>query len=225
MTEHPDLQPLEVRYQSELLFTHKQIFDQFAYNYSTYNCIVSAIYQPSTAYFVNLWTSYTDETAAQLKRQLEAMAAVYDPISNYDLRERALDGKKLDSETETTTPTGGTQTVSDLKTSGLNSTGDGAPKDHNTVTVTPLEGSHSETTREPANTQTGTLGSDTLTGHQITEHILQRSGNIGTVTAGKMVTEEYELRKISILRAYVKEFVDRYLYVLGGDSDYDCEFV
>lgn len=221
MTEilsNPELHVLAVSYNSETLYTHQQIFDQFAYNYSSYSVTVSEIYRPSTAFFVNLWSAYVDETAAQLYRQLQAMQAEYDPISNYDLHERALDGRKIDKETETSTPTGGTQTVTDSKLAGLNSTGEGAQKDHDTVTVTPLEGSKTETERQPANTMQATLGSDTLSGHEITEHILQRSGNIGTVTAGKMVTEEYELRKISVLRSYVKEFVNRYCYTIGGEN-------
>lgn len=221
LTDHtadPTFNPLEVVYEGDTLFEHSQIFDQFAFNYSAYSVTVSEIYQPTVAFFVNLWTAYVNETAAQLQRQLEAMAAEYDPISNYDLTEHAADGEKLDKETETSTPTGGTQTVSNAKLAGLNSVGEGAQRDNDVTTVTPLAGSKTELERQPANTLTGSFEDQTLTGHRITEHFLKRSGNIGVTSNVQLVTGEIELRKMSILRMYVKEFIDRYCFVVWGDD-------
>ena len=217
-TLDPTFTPLEVVYSGNTLFSHDSIFNQLAYNYSTYSVTVSEIYQPTVAFFVNLWQSYVDETAGQLKRQLEAMAAEYDPISNYDMTEHAADGEKLDKETETSTPTGGTQTVSNLKTAGLNSTGDGAQRDNDVTTVTPLEGSKTELEKQPANTMTGSFDNVTLTGHRITEHYLKRSGNIGVTTNAQLLQQEIEVRKISLLKMYVKEFIDRYCFVVWGDD-------
>lgn len=215
-TEDPTFTPLAVEYDGSTLFSHDDIFDQFAYNYSSYKVTVSEIYRETLAFFAALWTSYTRETGGQLARQLEAMAAKYDPVSNYDLTEHAADGRKIDKETETNTPTGGTQTVTDTKLAGMNSTGEGAQRDHDTVTVTPLAGSKTETERQPANTLSGSFDGQTLTGHEISEHYLKRSGNIGVTTNAQMVTGEIELRKMSILRMYVKEFIDRYCYTIGG---------
>lgn len=215
-TEDPTFTPLSVDYDGSTLYTHDEIFNQFAYNYSSYQVTVSEVYRDTLAFFTALWIAYTEETAAQLQRSLEAMAALYDPVSNYDLTEHAADGRKLDKETETNTPTGGTQTVTDTKLAGMNSSGEGAQRDHDTVTVTPLEGSKTETERQPANTMTGSFEDHTLTGHEISEHYLKRSGNIGVTTNAQMVTGEIELRKISLLRMYVKDFINRYCYVIGG---------
>lgn len=221
LTDHtadPTFTPLEVVYQGNTLYEHSQIFDQFAYNYSAYSVTVSDIYQPTTAFFCNLWLSYVNETAAQLKRQMDAMAAEYDPISNYDLTEHAADGEKLDKETETSTPTGGTQTVSNAKLAGLNSTGEGAQRDNDVTTVTPLAGSKTELERQPANTLTGSFEDQTLTGHRITEHYLKRSGNIGVTTNAQMLQQEIEVRKLSLLRMYVNDFVQRYCFLVWGDD-------
>lgn len=220
-TADPTFTPLEVKLGTETLYTHSQIFDQFAYNYSSYTLVVSSVYQPTIAFFVNLWHSYVDETAAQLQRQLEAMAAEYDPISNYDLTERSADARSQGKQTDTMTPSGGTQTVNDLKKSGLGSTYPGADSDQSTVTVTPLAGTKTETERTFTHDQTATVGSDTLSGNDVNEHILRRFGNVGVTQNAQMITNEIELRKISLLRNYVHSFVCRYCFAIGGES-HDC---
>ena len=217
-TADPTFNPLVVEYSGQTLFTHQQIFDQFAYNYSSYTVIVSSVYQPTVAFFVNLWQAYVNETAAQLSRELAAMAAEYDPVSNYDMTERSIDGRKQGKQTDTTTPTGGTHTVTQLKRAGLNSTGDGANADKTETDVTPLQGSKTETERTYTNDQTATIDNETVSGNDVNEHLLRRSGNIGVTTASQMITDDVRMRQtISLLRDYVHAFVVRYCFSVGGD--------
>ena len=61
---------------------------------------------------------------------------------------------------------------------------------------------------------------DTLTGyHEANEHYLKRSGNIGVTTSAQMITGEVELRKIDLLKDYIREFFNRYGYAVGGDHE------
>lgn len=218
MTDDNTFTPFEVKYNGQTLFTNHDVFDIFAYTYSSYKCIVSTVYQATTAFFLNLWTAYTNETTPQLYRQLQAMSAEYNPINNYDMTERAADARKIGKTTDTVTPSGGTETETENKVFGLNSGATGEDSDTHKTTVKPLQGTKTETEHTATNDQTATVDNDTVTGNDVTEHILTRSGNIGVTTSAQMVTQEYELRKISILKDYVRMFAARYLFSIGGDE-------
>ena len=218
LTDHtadPTFNPLEVDYSGEKLYDHQDIFDQLAYNYSSWFVCVSEIYQPTTAFFVNLWASYVRETASQLKRQIDAMSAAYDPLLNYDVTEKAADAKKFGDDTNTTTPKGGSHTVQDVKVSGLDSSGFGSDSNHIETDVTPLQGTETETKRVRTGDQTAALDDLTLTGHETAEHALRKYGNIGVQTNAQILQIEIETRRISLLKSYVQEFVNRYCYFVG----------
>lgn len=212
-----ELHVLAVTDSGQTLYTHEQIFNELTYNYSSYFVTVSSVYRPSTAFFVNLWLAYTDQTAANLARALAAMDAQYNPINNYDMVEKSADARKLSKETDTTTPTGGTETTSEAYVFGLNSGATGADSDRSTTTSRPLQGTKSETVTQYDNDKTGTVDGQTLTGHDVNEHILTRSGNIGVTTSAQMITQEIALRKNNLMRDYVREFVNRYCYSVGGE--------
>lgn len=214
--QDPEFVPFEVKYNGETIFTNKSVFDVFAYNYSSFSCIVSTVYQATTAYFINLWTAYVNETVYMLHRQLEALQADYNPINNYDMTEKSADGRKVGKMTDTTTPSGGTETEQHTDVFGLNSGTTGADSDTVKTTVKPLQGTKTETEHTATNDQTGAVGLDTVSGHEVTEHVMTRSGNIGVTTSAQMVSQEYELRKIDILKDYVKTFAAQYLYSIGG---------
>lgn len=222
-TQDPSFVPLAVDLDGVVLFKHEDIFNQFAYNYSSYSGVVSSIYRPTTAFFCNLWAAYVKETAGQLARQLEAMAAEYDPISNYDLTEKYADSKKEGKKTDTTTPTGGTHTETTVKRFGIEST-TGENSDKTITESTPMQGTKSELEKTFVNDQTATIDSTTLTGNEVNEHFIRRFGNVGVTQNSQMITAEVEMRKISLLRDYVREFVCRYCFSVGG-TKYDCDSV
>lgn len=208
---------LTVDYDNTVLFSHSDIFDVFAYNYSSYYVTVSSVYRPSTAFFLNLWHSYVTQTAGNLARALDAMTAEYNPINNYDMIEKSADARKLSKETDTTTPTGGTETENEVKVYGLNSGATGADSDYSKTTSRPLANTKTETVREYDNDKTGTAGGQTVTGHDVNEHILTRSGNIGVTTSAQMITQEITLRRVNLMKDYVREFVNQYCYSVGGE--------
>lgn len=197
------------------IFTSDQVFYELANNYSGYTACISEIFTPSTAAFIALYSDYRANTKAQLYRAWAALQAEYNPVNNYDMVETGADGRKLD--TDTVTPSGGTQTRT--YRAGLNSTGDGVQADF--VEVTPKEGAQTQTTH--GNTKTADFDGTTHSGYyEAKEHFFKRSGNIGVTESSTMVLHEVELRKIDLLREWVKGFIDRYCFVVGGEM-YECD--
>lgn len=184
-------------------------------HYSSWEVTVPVNTAATVAYYVALWVQYRMNTQDQLLRAVDAVTVNYDPISNYDMTESAADGRKYSKETDTTTPTGGTETKS--FSYGINSGTDGA-EDGRTRTE-PLAGTKTETTRDYANDESMNFDGSTLTGyHDAAEHYLQRHGNIGVTSNVQLVTGEVEMRlKTDLLRDYVKEFFARYGFCVGGD--------
>ena len=205
----------EVAYNNETIFTSDSVFYELC-KYTDYLIGVSEIFTPSTAHFITLYSDYRANVKAQLYREWQALNANYDPVSNYDMTESSHDGRKLSKETVTATPTGGTQT--EINRFGIDSGADGAPYDK--TTVTPLEGTKTETEKEYTSDKTITDNDgNTLSGyHEANDHYLKRKGNIGTTLASDMVSAEAELREKynDLLLRYVKGFIDRYCFYVGG---------
>ena len=208
---------LKVEYLSETIFTTAQIYNELRYNYWTYKIPLSDLYTANAGYFIGLWQEYVSNTKQQLYRALESLTADYDPVSNYDMKEQRADGVRLSKETDTTTPSGGTKVEQSLNRYGIDSGTDGAPYDKSETKTTPLTGTKTETERSYANDKSMSFGNDTYSNfHSAEEHYVKRSGNIGVTLASDMVRSEYELRKLDLLRSYVKTFIDRYAYTTGG---------
>ena len=188
------------------------------------------------AAFVAQWAAYRDDTASNLGRMLDVMAAAYDPLSNYDMTEQSADGRRDARRTQTMTPSGETSTVtshtgSETQTStiyqaGVDSVGDGVQTDKQVTQRDPASLTDTQTTRytnaktetvtKSDNDQTATADGHTLTGlDQATEHVLTRKGNIGVTTSQQMAESELNLRKVQLLRDYVGTFVRQVAYGLG----------
>ena len=206
---------LQVVIDNTTVYTNAQIYNEFRFNYWDYKIPLSDLYTNNAGYFVQLWQEYVNNTKAQLGRALAAMAAKYDPVSNYDMKEQSADGRKISTETDTTTPTGGSKTT--VNRFGIDSDENGAAYD--VTKIEPLKDTQTATTKAMTGDKTITDNDgNTLTGyHEAHDHFLQRSGNIGVTTAQQMITEELRLRKEDLLRSYVKTFIDRHAYTIGGE--------
>lgn len=197
-------------------YTTAQIYNEFRFNYWDYKIPLSDIFTANAGYFIQLWNEYVSNTKNNLARTVAAMEAEYNPISNYDMTEEAHDGKSYSKETDTTTPTGGSKTT--VNRFGIDSGTDGAPYD--VTEVTPLKDTKTDTTREFENDQSiiDNEGNAVTGMHEASAHYLKRAGNIGTTLASDMLASEISVRKHDILREYVREFVGRYMYTIGGDD-------
>lgn len=153
------------------------------------------------------WENFCARNADNLKRMIDALFSTYNPISNYDMIEKSVDGETLD-EIETT-PSG--KTITKSYAAGLNSSGDGALTGKNETSF-----ENAKSTTSPKNTKSVTLDSETLANvHKATQHILTRSGNIGVTTSAQMITQEIELRVVDLIDDFVKRFFDKYTRYVG----------
>lgn len=216
----PDLNNrFELAYDGHVMYSRDLVLSLMEYNWSSWDFVVSSVFQASTAYFAAVWSDYKAETIEQLYRAWTALQAEYDPISNYDMTETAADGKRLDKSTDTTTPSGGTKTETRTYRAGLNSVDDGVQADYIDNQTTPLDDTQTETVTDHDNTQSMTFDGSTMTGyHEANEHYLKRSGNIGVTTAAQMIEGELDVRARSLVYEYLQRFFDRYAFSVGGDD-------
>lgn len=198
----------------EDLYTSAEVLIMMINRYSDYIYSVSDIFASSAGnHFVNEWKLYVSRMGENLLRAYQALYAEYDPISNYDMTEQGADGKKIDKTTVETTPTGTTTNTSELSRAGLDSS---TPVlSDKTETTTSFDEAKTTTTDTPDNTLTAAFGDDTLTGHEVTEHRLSRSGNIGVTTSQQMIGSELELRRTDLLGEFVTGFAKQTLYYVG----------
>ena len=195
------------------MYTGIQVLNELEL-YSSYLMVVPVGVTADAAYFAGRWTEYRKNTIGQLHRAWKAMQADYDPISNYDMIEQSADGRKLSKRTDTTTPTGGTESTTYRY--GLGSDADGSK--YMKEEAKPIAGAKTELTEEYMNDKSMTFDGSTLTGyHDAAEHYLKRSGNIGVTTSAQMIEGELQIRVRDLLREYIKEFIDRYCFCVGGD--------
>lgn len=206
--------------QQVTIFSSDQVFYELANNYDTYTVCITELFQPTTAAFIALYSDYRENTKLQLYRAWAALQAEYDPVSNYDMHEEAADGRRLD--TDTVTPTGGTDSKQRTYRAGLNSTGDGVQADYVETELTPKDGAKTETSH--GNTKSMAFdGSTKENYYEAKEHYLRRYGNVGVTESSSMVQHELDLRSRDLLREWIKEFIDRYCYLTGGaDDDRHC---
>lgn len=206
---------LSVTVSGETIFTSAEIYNEIEMHYLSFYT-TSAAYQ----FITNLpamWTAYIAQTGAQLKRIYDGLKLTYDPIVNYEMREEGLDGTRKDTETITKTPTGSTTTTDETNRFGVDAPEGGAPSDKVTTTTSYTDRTDTET-RTPSNTQSGDFDGNTKTGYnEAKEHYFSRVGNIGTQTPADMLLREYELRKINLCAEYVREFILRNFYYVGGE--------
>lgn len=186
------------------LWTKRQ---DYVYSQSKLNHFYLRGVEIDGGYIFAEWSYFISRNGENLVRMLAALFSTYNPISNYDMIEKSVDGETLD-EIETT-PSG--KTITKSYAAGLNSSGDGALTGKNETT---FENAKSTTT--PKNTKSVTLDSETLANvHKATQHILTRSGNIGVTTSAQMITQEIELRVVDLIDDFVKRFFDKYTRYVG----------
>lgn len=196
------------------LYTSAEVLILMIDRYSDYIYSVSDIFASSAGnHFVDEWKRYVSRMGDNLLRAYQALYADYDPISNYDMIEAAADGKKLDETITETTPTGTTTNTSDISRAGLDSS---TPVlTDTTSTTTSFDEAKTTTTESPTNTVTVDFDDETLVGHEVTEHRLRRSGNIGVTTSQQMIESELQLRRTDLLSEFLTGFAKQTLYYVG----------
>lgn len=190
--------------------------------------------------FLGLWDHYQVAHKEDFLRLYSTTYGAYDPLSNYDMLEQSLDGRKLDDITDTTTPHGKTTTTAEIQgtsndTTTMYKTGLGSggtdtktdkietvntPTNRKTVTdITYDTGTDTERKTVHTNNQSGNFDGSTLSGyHEVSEHYIKRKGNIGVQSAQDLIQKETDIRKDMILVQYIKQFFQLYGYFTRGVS-------
>lgn len=187
--------------------------------------------------FYGRWIHYLNMKLEDLQRLHAAAYAAYNPIENYNMSESSTDGRKEDKtvkDTEpkgttdiTTTHTGSETTTDTMYKTGLGSGGTETKTDKieskrdpsllsDTVTTSYTDAKTTDTTT-PSNTITGTFDGQTVGSyHDVTEHYMQRAGNIGSMSTQTMILQEWTIRSNNMLLEFIQGFIDLFGYYVGG---------
>lgn len=187
------------------------------------------------------WAVYESMHHSDFEKALDAWLAEYDPLHNYDGKEKTIllksEGKTTiidDGESHTapdstrnkvtTQATEGAQT--ETTTENEVTTYDSqTPRLDNKSTVTSAPTGGEETiynlktdtetdntnTRERTNT-TITHDGKTYTAHDITINELEKGGNLGLTTSEQLIIQEVEMRLKPLIKMYLDAFIREYAY-------------
>lgn len=213
-----------------LMLSH-DLYCELSMRWGCYYFYPPAFLSTNIEWLRDTFLSWLVRSNNNIARQIEALAAAYDPISNYDLTEQAADGTKVSKTTTTATPSGtmsvssahtGTDTTSDDIYGFDSAAGVHADKSElahgETITdTTSFNAYKTETETESAHDRSITTpDGSTLSGLDTgSEHYLRRFGNIGVTTSAQMITGELELRVHDIAIEWLQRFADQYLIYVG----------
>lgn len=198
-------------------------------------------YWKTPAPIATAWAVYESMHHSDFEKALDAWLAEYDPLHNYDGKEKTIllksEGKTTiidDGESHTapdstrnkvtTQATEGAQT--ETTTENEVTTYDSqTPRLDNKSTVTSAPTGGEETiynlktdtetdntnTRERTNT-TITHDGKTYTAHDITINELEKGGNLGLTTSEQLIIQEVEMRLKPLIKMYLDAFIKEYAY-------------
>lgn len=152
----------------------------------------------------DLWDFYLLEMLPQLQREYKAITMIYNPLENYSMVEHGEDSDLV---------------TNNLTIAGTTSTSYGQHESDSTEKVAPydtenMKNASSVHVSDGTHTDTGS-SSTTNTGDVTTtkEHDFTRSGNVGITTSQQMLQSELEVRKVSIVRDFLRNFATRYFFI------------
>lgn len=187
------------------------------------------------------WAVYESMHHSDFEKALDAWLAEYDPLHNYDGKEKTIllksEGKTTitdDGESHTapdstrnkvtTQATEGAQTETTTENE-VTTFDNQTPRLDNKSTVTSAPTGGEETiynlktdtetdntnTRERTNT-TITHDGKTYTAHDITINELEKGGNLGLTTSEQLIIQEVEMRLKPLIKMYLDAFIKEYAY-------------
>lgn len=168
-----------------------------------------------------MWITYLMYAKYDFQREWEALTEEYKPLENYNKESEITDVLKRGNESNSST---------------LNSTSTTTNSADNTAYATSFESTSTEKktgrSEVSGDSSTTTSGGDTITmsyaditdgdktGHEISHHYESVKGNIGTMSSQEMATRERDLRMYHCKHDFIKRFVGRYCYYVGGGCEW-----
>lgn len=177
----------------------------------------------------------------------EALVKVYDPLSNYDMKEQSADGRSVSDSTTTTEQRGvlqHTETIADKQVSHYTTTDNSAasPGRLESYDVEEVTGTYASDsgipvirskTEQIADEQgkkgieskskfdankTASVGDLSVSANEVNTHELVRSGNIGVTTSQQMLQSEIDLRSVTnFFNIFGERFIEDCTTGMYGD--------
>ncbi|MBR3591261.1 MAG: hypothetical protein IKL46_00175 [Clostridia bacterium] len=174
---------------------------------------------------VETFNFYVSMTASDLSRALTAWNATYNPLDNYNGKEKRINIESYGKETDTRSTDENHNTV-------RNEILDGSKTDNYTTTydnASPRLESRQESQggsqsvddltinneKEFTNTSL-TIDGETFTAHEVRGEIYEKAGNLGVTTSQQMIMSEVEMRLNPVIKQYLDKFIYEYAYYVGG---------
>lgn len=171
------------------------------------------ILYPNPAVMKNLIGIWSKKEVQVWNHMIATTMYEYNPIENYD---RIEDGTDTDTHSGTDTygnvlARTGTDTVTDTPNTLTSEAAYDATPSGDDLGLKPMTNVTGENVSETEYGSTDTNNGSTIHGHKITtDHDLHVHGNIGTVTAQKMITEEREIAKFNVYDFMIQDFKQRF---------------
>ena len=173
----------------------------------------------------DLWQVYKSIHENDFLKAFEAMSSVYNPIENYNSKEKNIsmtnDGMTTVTHGKTLTNTA-TNVQNETESTSFDST-TYRPTER-TIQNGTTTNTESGTTTTDKGVKTLTVDGDDYTADIVNAELKEKSGNIGVTTSQQMIESEIELRKNPVVMLYLNEFANTYFYYVGGDFINDCNF-
>ena len=171
------------------------------------------------------WAVYQSMHHADFEKAYEAWTADYNPLHNYDGTEKVIDVRKEGKTTVTNSPdsthnsvtTEATEDAQTVTENDVTTYDSQTPRLDNKSTVTPSGGTVTtydyKTTAENERTDTSiTVDGETISGHDISYHKLEKGGNLGLTTSEQLILQEISLRLEPLIKMYLDTFIKEYAY-------------
>lgn len=174
---------------------------------------------------VETFQLYVSMTASDLSRALTAWNASYNPLDNYNGKEKRINIESHGEKTNTRSTDENHNTVT-------NEILDGSKTDNYTTTYdnsSPRLESRQESqggsqsvddltinNTESFDNTTLTIDGDSFTAHDVRGEIYEKAGNLGVTTSQQMIMSEVEMRLNPVIKQYLDKFIYEYAYYVGG---------
>ena len=171
------------------------------------------------------WSVFESMHHTDFEKAYAAWVAEYNPLHNYDGTEKVIDVRKEGKTTVTNSPDAEQNTITTAATADAQTVTENdvttydsqTPRLDNKSTVTPTGGTITtydyKTTAENERTDTSiTIDGETISGHDISYHKLEKGGNLGLTTSEQLILQEISLRLEPLIKMYLDTFIKEYAY-------------
>lgn len=203
---------LSVKHNNETLISGEAVYNIFSDFYYSFVFFCSSFTLIDSSELATVFSRYNSRMSENLKKSLDAFNTEYNPLENYDKNEEITytfgETKEIFSKGEQTN-----KTITG-ESHGMDIYSESTYEQDTFVNKNKSESNIDERT----DTMTDGQRSDnrTISSYQnVTKN--RTHGNIGVTTSQQMLESELEMRKHDIIFDYIKDFADKYFFIVQND--------